>query len=264
MHDFSTRTDRPELLDIGNVPDTEVRRSLDDLRWINKYSGTRNMLLRALSIQVARHNLTEFSLLDVASGSCDLPSSVIDWTQRRKLKIRVFALEYQHRHLRLFSNELAAYRNLHAFCANALSAPLSKNCVDFVTCSHFIHHLTESQAAQLLWCMHQWARFAVIVTDHERHPVPYYFFRAFSRLFTRSSVTRTDGLISLEKSFTKSELERIAESAGLVTYRVERHWPFQLILIAESRAHPIATTTVSTESSLCVSSDRAVTIAHRP
>jgi hypothetical protein len=73
----------------------------------------------------------------------------------------------------------------------------------------------------------------VIVADLERHWLPYYFFRIFSRFFTASRVSRTDGLISLEQSLRREELARTAEKAGLVSYTVERHWPFQLLLVSE-------------------------------
>ncbi|MBI3895297.1 MAG: methyltransferase domain-containing protein [Acidobacteria bacterium] len=234
MHDFSSRILRPELLDGGQLHDEEVRRTLLDLRWINRYFGTRKVLLRALASEISRRGLTEFTVLDVASGSCDLPIAVIHWAQRRKLKTQVFALEYQHRHLGLFRRELMTYRELYPFCADAFRVPLLNPKFDFVICSHFLHHLTEEQAVELLSRMSTWARHVVIVSDHERHPVPYYFFRLFSRLFTTSFVSRTDGLISLAKSFRKDELEKTAERAGLARYRVERHWPFQLILISDS------------------------------
>lgn len=234
MRDFSARFLRPELLDGEQLPDEEVRRTLGDLRRINRRFGARKILLHALANEVSRHGLTEFTVLDIASGSCDLPIAVIDWAQRRKLKAQVFALEYQHRHLRLFQGEFVAYRNLYPFCADAFCPPVLNQTFDFVTCSHFLHHLTEGQATKLLSSMSKLARHAVIVGDHERHPVPYYFFRIFSRFFTTSYVSRTDGLISLERSFRKKELEKTAERAGLVRYRVEWHWPFQLILVSES------------------------------
>ncbi len=80
--------------------------------------------------------------------------------------------------------------------------------------------------------MRRWARYAVIVSDLERRIVPYYFFKLFSRLFTASSLSRIDGLISLRQSFRKEELERTAEKAGFANCTVEQRWPFRLLLTA--------------------------------
>ena len=233
MHDLSARVLRAELLDGGQLSDQEVRQTFADLRRVNRLFGGRRLLLDTLAREVSRHGLTQFSVLDVASGSCDLPMAVLDWARQRKLEAQVFALEYRHRYLALFRNELAGYRKLYPFCADAFRAPVLNQAFDFVTCGHFLHHLSQEQAAKLLSSMSGWARYAVIVADLERHWLPYYFFRLFSRFFTTSRVSRMDGLISLEQAFRSEELARTAERARLVRYTVERHWPFQLLLVSE-------------------------------
>jgi len=234
VHNLSKRVLRPELLDIGQLPLEEVRRSLLDLRRINRIFGARRIVLDALAREISRRGLHQFSVLDIASGSCDHPMAVLDWAQQRKLKAQVFALEYQFRHLWLFRQEHSAYPDLHPFCADAFHAPVLNHAFDYVTCGHFFHHLTEERATDLLSSMAKWARYAVIVIDLERHWLPYYFFRIFNRLFTTSSVSRIDGRISLEQSFRKNELEQIAERAELSAYSVERRWPFQLLLIGNA------------------------------
>ena len=234
MHDLSARVLRTELLDGGQLSDQEVRRTFSDLRRVNRVFGGRRLLLDTLAREVSRRGLTQFSVLDVASGSCDLPMAVLDWARQRKLEAQVFALEYRHRYLALFRDEFAAYRKLYPFCADAFRSPVPNQAFDFVTCGHFLHHLPEDQAAKLLSNMSAWARHAVIVADLERHWVPYYFFRLSSRFFTASRVSRMDGLISLKQSFRREELARAAEKAGLVSYTVERHWPYQLLLVSEN------------------------------
>jgi ubiquinone/menaquinone biosynthesis C-methylase UbiE len=230
LPDLSRRVLRDELLDRSDLPDEDARRSLLDLRRVNRWFGARKLLLNTLAKEVARHQLTEFSVLDIASGSADHPLAIIHWAQHRGLRASVFALEYQHRNLRLFRDELSATPHLHPFCADAFHAPVRDGAFDFVTCCHFLHHLTEDRAAALLASMSRWARRAVIVSDLERHAVPYQFFSIFSRFFVRSYVSRADGLTSLAQSFRKPELERIAARAGLAHVTVERHWPFHLLL----------------------------------
>jgi 2-polyprenyl-3-methyl-5-hydroxy-6-metoxy-1,4-benzoquinol methylase len=218
------------------MPDEEVRKALLDLRRFNRLFGSRRHLLEALKKEVSRRGLTQFSVLDIASGSCDLPVSILDWARQRRLKARVFALEYQHRHLSLFLKDLAEYSGLHPFCADVFRVPLSGQTFDFVTCCHFLHHLTEGQTVELLSCMSRWARRAMIVSDLERQSVPYYFFRIVSRVLSTCSVSRDDGLASIRQSFRKQEVERMAGQAGLETFTVQKQRPFRLLLVAEGSA----------------------------
>ena len=81
--------------------------------------------------------------------------------------------------------------------------------------------------------MSRWARRAVIVSDLERHPVPYYFFRLFNPFFTTCATSRIDGLISFAQAFRKEELRQTANRVGLRKCKVERRWPYRLLLIAE-------------------------------
>jgi ubiquinone/menaquinone biosynthesis C-methylase UbiE len=236
MLDFSTKVRCQEQLDNGRMPDEDVRKALLDLRRFNRFFGSRGHLLEALKKEVSGRGMTEFSVLDIASGSCDLPVAILDWARQRRLKARVFALEYQHRHLSLFLKELAEYSGLHPFCADVFHAPLRGQTFDFVTCCHFLHHLTEGQTIELLSSMSRWARRAMIVSDLERRSLPYYFFRIFSRLLSTCSVSRNDGLASIRQSFRKQEVERMAGQAGLETFTVEQLWPFRLLLVAEASA----------------------------
>ncbi len=236
MHDLSSRVRRPELLDTLEIPGREARRSLLDLRRINRlFSGTR-ILLDALSAEIERTHLKQFTLLDVASGSCDIPLAVLRWAGDRKLDAQVFALEYRHRNLRLFRDELRSYPRLHPFCADALQSPVRNQSFDFVTCSLFLHHLSDEQAALLLGSMSRWARHAVMVSDLERHPIPYYFFRFLARLFTTTYVSRVDGRTSFQQSFSTRELEQAADRAELAGCTVRRRWPFRLLLVARCQS----------------------------
>jgi len=240
MPDLSIRILRPELLDSGHMPDDEVHKSLLDLRRVNRLLGGRRVLLAGLAREVSRRGLAQFTVLDVASGSCDLPMAVLNWAERRHLQAHVFALEYWHKYLAMFRDEFARQACFHPICGDALRAPLAESCVDFVTCSLFLHHLNGDRAIELLRDMSRWARHAVIVNDLERRALPYHFFRLFSPLLLRSSMSRSDGLTSIGQSYRTTELEHLADAAGLRNRTVERRWPFRLLLIAEpaSVLHP--------------------------
>ena len=231
---LSARVLGSELLDQGAVPSPEVRRSLSDLRRANRLFRGRTILTAAVMGEASRLGLNRFSILDIASGSCDLPLAVLDAAQQRGLDANAFALDYWHRHLAMFRSDWKNRPNLQPVCADAFCAPFVDRAFDFVTCSLFFHHLTEDRAVALLSQMNRWARHAIIVSDLERHPLPYYFFRAFSRFFTVSPVSRVDGTISMRQSFRRNELEQIAERAGLRNYTVVRRWPFRLLLVARA------------------------------
>ncbi len=233
MVNLTTRVLNPELLDSGMVSDEEVRRSLLDLRRINRFFEGRRILVDAVMGELNRHQLSTCSILDVAAGSCDLPIAILNATRRQGIQAQVYALEYQHRHLALFRSELRSHQNLHPLCADALCAPFADRSFDIVTCSLFLHHLTEEQAVRLLSHLCRWARHAIIINDLERHSIPYYFFRLFGRILTSTAVSYYDGLISIRQSYRKGELAELGAKAGLKEQVAVRRWPFRLVMTAQ-------------------------------
>ncbi len=234
MPNLSSRCLHRELLDTGEVPDRETFRSLSDMRRINRIFGGRRLLLEGVASAVARSGLRRFSVLDIASGSCDLPLAILDWAERHGFDARVFALEYRHRHLTLFHSELSLHPRLLLICGDALHPPLPDRSFDFITCCNFLHHLAESEAQQLLALMKRLARQAFIISDLERHWFPYSFFRLTSRWFTDTAVSRVDGATSIGQAFQKAEMEQTARGAGIREFVVNRRWPFRLLMVARA------------------------------
>lgn len=201
----------PEILDAGTASDLEVENSLRDLRRINRWLGGRRVLRTILDQQVTRTGLRQFSLLDVGTGSGDM----------RPEDGFTVGLDRQIRHLRLGSGLRV--------CGDALALPFADRSFDFVAANLLLHHFAGADAVALLQGMARVARHAVLINDLERHPLAY----AFVRWGPFSAVTRHDGALSVERAFQKDELATLARKAGFVRFRVRRHLPFRLSLVAE-------------------------------
>lgn len=222
MKSLQKRVHVEELLDSGTGGTAEVSASLADLRRINRFLGGRRVLLRLLGEQAA--GMRPFSVLDVATGSADLPAAVAHrWPQAR-----VVAIDVHLRHLR----EARANGVLLA-CADALHPPFAPRSFDFVTISLFLHHFAEQQASDLLRSLAGLARRAIIINDLDRHWLPYYFIRAAAPLFARSAITRFDAPASVQRGFAAGELERIARAAGFTRLREQWHLPFRRSLVVQ-------------------------------
>jgi len=213
-----------ELLDAGGGSDAEVAASLADLRRINRCLGGRRVLRKLLGEQVRRTGLREFSLLDVATGSADLPAAALRWYPQA----RVVGVDLHWRHLRL-----AEAPGLPLVCADAFRLPFAPRAFDFVAVALFLHHLTDGEIPRLLRELAALVRHALLVSDLDRHWLPFYFLHWTSPLFARSSITRFDGPASIQRAFGPGELERAAEQAGFPRFRARWHMPFRRSLVVE-------------------------------
>lgn len=211
-----------ELLDAGTGSDRDVALSMADLQRMNRWLGGRRVLRVLLREQVKRAGLTQFSLLDVATGSADLPGLVRKWYPRSF----VAGLDLKLRHLQ-------SRNGVPVVCGDLFSAPFPPRSFDFVTATLFAHHFTDDELPALLRAMAALARRALLISDLDRHWFPFYFIQAAWFLFARSPITQFDAPASIARGFRAGELERAARAAGFTRFRTRWHTPFRRSLVIE-------------------------------
>ncbi len=222
-----------ELLDAGEGTDEDVRKNLIDLRRINRLLGGKRVVMDALARSVDGTNVRRLSLLDVGTGSADIPAEVHRWCRAQAIEPFIAALDLSERNLRIVRKDFISGSELSFVRADAMSLPFAAGSFDYVTASLFLHHFRDDDVVRLLADFARVASRAVIVNDLVRNLVPYYFSRISGPLLATSFLTRNDGPVSVLRGFTAEELKELAARAGLRNYRVKRMFPYRLSLVAD-------------------------------
>src|SRR5687767_10695517 len=92
------RHDVPELLDLGVGSPQDVQKSLDDLWRINRYLWGMAALTQHLFPRLAALEQTAVCV-DLGAGAAQVSGAIAGWAGRRKLDIRVIALDFSARNL---------------------------------------------------------------------------------------------------------------------------------------------------------------------
>ena len=215
---FKNRYIQPELLD--HADPEEARVNLADLVRINKrfggYSTAANLVSRVASAK------DSFTLLDVGAASGDTGRHL----SRMFPKAKITSLDYNQ-----VNAEAAPSPKL---IADAFELPFAPHSFDFVFSSLFLHHFTDDQVVQLLSGFYTVARKAVLITDLERHILPWCFLPATQPFMKWNRITVHDGVISVRAAFRRKELETLAKRAGMASVTAAVHRPaFRLSLVAQ-------------------------------
>ena len=221
-----------EMLDAGEGTDDDVAESLTDLRRINRFLGGKKVIVDAISSSLTRADSKRISLLDVGTGSADLPMAVARHCKEMGVESFIAAVDLSERNLRISRARLDVSSEIQLVQADSLHLPFESNSFDFVTASLFLHHFRDEDVVALLEDFGRIARRAVIVNDLVRNLVPYYFIRFAGPLFTESFLTRNDGPVSVLRGFTKSEMKDLATRAGLKIRELKRVFPYRLSMTA--------------------------------
>lgn len=223
-----------ELLDAGEGTDEDVANSLSDLRRINRFLGGTKVVLRAISTCLDGGTSERVSLLDVGTGSADIPMSVAQECMQRGVNTFIAAVDISERNLRISRVRLGVSSEVHLVRADSLRLPFEARSFDFVTASLFLHHFRDDDVVRLLADFGRVARRAVIVNDLIRNLVPYYFTRIAGPVLAWSTLTRNDGPVSVLRGFTLNEMNMLARRAGLNVHEIKRVFPYRLSMIAEA------------------------------
>jgi ubiquinone/menaquinone biosynthesis C-methylase UbiE len=166
------------------------------------------------------------TLLDVGSGSGDIPRALGDRVARRSGRATVCALDRDPTAV-----ELARRSGLTAVQGDALRLPFGDGSFDLVTAVKFAHHFRGGALNRLLAEMARVARRRVLVLDIRRHWLAYYGFIAWSRVLTRNRLVRHDGPLSVLRAFTPDELLALGEAIPTFEWAVRTYLGFQVALV---------------------------------
>jgi ubiquinone/menaquinone biosynthesis C-methylase UbiE len=181
---------------------------------------------------IGRESLREFSLLDLGAGTGELLREVALWSRGRGTTARLVGLELNERAAVGLAEESREFREVESVRGDALRLPFASGAFDYAMCSLFTHHFRDEACVQVLAEMARVAARRVYVIDLHRHPVAYYFYTTAGRLLLHNRLVREDGALSILRSFRPRELRVLAERAGLTDVKVERRFPYRLVLSA--------------------------------
>jgi SAM-dependent methyltransferase len=168
---------------------------------------------------------TTLSLLDLGTGTGDLPRAARHWAAGRGVSLVTMGLERSR-----VAARLARADGLPCAVGCAGTPPLRDKSVDIVLVSQVVHHLDAPSAVRLLRTCDRLARRAVIVADLRRGVLGRLAFWLGARALRFDPVTVADGITSIRRGYTKRELGRLLAEAG-VRGSVARRPGYRLVAV---------------------------------
>jgi len=229
---FRQRSNELERLDKGDYTPEEYEDCIVELQRVNQWLGDASALRHTLLREIERSGSESFSVLDVGAGSGELLRVAADWARNNNKRARLVGLELNARSASAIREESQQFSEIAAIRGDAFRLPFADEEFDYAICSLFTHHFQDEQVITLLRELSRVARRRIFVIDLHRHAIAYYFYTTVGHLFLHNRLIREDGALSILRSFKPNELIKLAQLAGLERARVERHFPYRLVLAA--------------------------------
>lgn len=224
--------DTQEWMDAEDSDPAELAGALVDLRRINAVLRWTPFTVATVARVVREHGLCAFSLLDVASGSADMPQAIAHWARHARIPARIVATDVNATVVDAARAQVARDSEITVERQNALALDYPTGSFDIAMCTLALHHFAPVAAVQLLRELARVGRTA-LVFDLVRSPFAYVGAWALTRGLGMHRMTRHDALASVRRGYTPEEVLALARLAGLRHVRVRTRFPARMVLQAE-------------------------------
>lgn len=224
-----------ELMDEPGQDHRQLAVSLADLRAVNRWLGGTRVALHHLRELVERHPRERYRILDVATGSGDIPLKISAWAREEDVDVEILATDNHATTLELARENVGPDPAVHAGFADALRLPFHDDEFDIALISTALHHFNDERDCVRVLCeLHRVSRIGFVVNDLARSRPALLGARLLAAtVWRRHPVTRHDGPLSVRRSFTPAELRSLAARAGFAKAAVHAHFPFRVALVVE-------------------------------
>lgn len=226
--------DVKELLDsTAGVESQDLQASLRDIRRANIFGlGTWVVKRHLAKLLDERGHSGSLRVLDVATGSGDIPEELFRWARSRGVELSFVLTDISPEILSVAReriNRVGFGRRSSFVVCDASKLPFPDASFDVVVCSLAFHHLNLRQARAALREMERLSRVGFIINDVYRSRGAWCMAWVLVHLTTANRLTRHDGPTSVLRAFTPRELKRMAAEAG-VPVSVFKH-PFWRVAV---------------------------------
>ncbi|MCL4180913.1 MAG: methyltransferase domain-containing protein [Verrucomicrobia bacterium] len=220
---FDARATATEFLDQPDCDPALVAASYRFMETVNCHFGGTRIVRRFLAAETAgRHAGAPFRILDIGSGSCDIPLAVSRWARTRGIPLHFTCLELGNHAVDIARGQLARAvdPSVQLFQEDAFTHQPAEP-YDCAVASMCFHHFSNAQILTLLQKLRGFVIHSVLINDLRRSRWASLAARPLLTGTGASAGVRHDALLSIRRGFKLSELNTLLGQLDRVTVSVK-------------------------------------------
>ena len=211
---------RAELVEMMDQPCSyeELRGCLHDIARVNHLTFAYRPTISWMDELIAAHPspAEPLRVVDVGCGDGDMLRRIDAWAAKCGVPVALTGIDVNPDAIRAAreATPQPTEQRIQWIVGDALSNAVMGD-IDVVICSLLTHHLTDPQIVQFLQWTERTTRRGWFVNDLHRKAVPYHLFRLWARFTTWHPFVKSDGAVSIRRSFVVEDWKRLCAAAGL-------------------------------------------------
>lgn len=223
----------PEWMDDPDLDERDHFLALRGLQRLNRWSRLTDLVWQPIAQLAETDTQRPLSVLDLATGSADVPIGLCERAAGKSLDLKVSACDVSPKAVRFAADQCRSRKaDVTLFELDVLNDPIPQH-YDIITCTTFLHHLSDDQTTVVLQKIIEAARRRVIVVDLLRGRLNWLQVWMATRLLSRSPVVHYDGPQSIRAAYTKKEFEQLVRPMDLDRFQLSTSWPCRFLFVGD-------------------------------
>lgn len=228
---FSKRSNQMEIMDDLDCNGEVVNQTLKELEVINKWLGGNQVTIAGIKQLINGIAVKEISIVDLGCGSGDMLKQIADWGRKNKLKLNLTGIDANPNIIDFAKSNTNSYPEINYAIQNVFSEDFTQRKADIIITTLFTHHFNNEELVGLIKNLVKQSRKGVVINDLHRHWLAYYSIKMLTSIFSKSAMVKYDAPLSVLRAFSRQELTRIMQKAGINDYKLHWKWAFRWQLI---------------------------------
>ncbi len=221
------RSQDKEMLDVMTPPIGELRKAMRHMAWTNRVFL--NNWLIGCYVKKLIGKASKASILDIGTGIADIPKYLVEKLNRKDRIIIATGIDIDPQVLALAREYVG-----NASGVTILEKPLEEipdHQFTVAVMSQMLHHLNPEEAVAMLRTAHAKVTNGVIISDFIRSRFNYYLAKWSIALTFGSKFNKSDGPLSILRSYTDNEIKQMLHQAGINKYEIKNYLIRKIVII---------------------------------
>ncbi|MGB5555647.1 MAG: methyltransferase domain-containing protein [Flavobacteriaceae bacterium] len=233
MINLKNRSEQLEILDDFQENAESLKLVFDDINRVNRLLGGYSITIREIAKLIEIHSKENYTLIDLGCGDGDMLREIVRFCRQKKIKVKCIGIDLNEDALHLARKASLEFPEIEYVHQNILHLNTNDLNCDIIVTTLTMHHFTDTQLLIFLHKFIELASIGIIINDLQRSYWAYYLFKGFRRIFIKTKVAKTDGLISITRGFVKADLERYAKKLPSVSHSIQWKWAFRYVWVMQ-------------------------------
>jgi collagenase-like PrtC family protease len=223
LWNVSARSTTKEFLDQPDCDPSLIAESHRFMEKVNGCFGGTRIVRRFLSAETRCRDIKfPLRILDIGSGSCDIPLEISRWARASAIPIEITCIEVSDQAIAIARRKLALANDpaVHLLQEDVFTHQPAEP-YDCAVASMCFHHFDNEQILTLLQRLRSFVTHRVLINDLHRTPLASFGAGLLLDCSGARPGVRHDALLSIERGFKIRELESVLKRLDNITFSVK-------------------------------------------